>query len=275
MSNAIAIAVQQDAVVISMQRASTALAEAKTMQQTKKILDVAAAAEIYAKRQQLGKENISIAHAIKLDALRKLGEMLKVAPKNEGAKGLSGGGTRGSKKEPRVNDALTLAELGLDKKTSSIAQKLAELPQEAFEQVREGHETIAKAIAAVKADKDEKSGKKPADPEPTQAPERKESVFVEASELEALKAENEALRESSAEIGKNAQEAIDDNNSMAEIFESDDRLVAAMAKIKQLTELVRVLEERNLGMLNKEAAAVRAARAWQRKYDALVKECGK
>lgn len=137
------ISVQQDSVVASLQRASNALAEAKTIQQTKQIIDVAAAAEIYAKRQQLGEENIAIAHSIKLEALRKLGEMLKSTPKNEGQI------LRGTKMEPRENQPQTLAELGLDKKTSAIAQKLAELPQEAFEQVRDGHETIAKAIAAV------------------------------------------------------------------------------------------------------------------------------
>lgn len=147
--NTNALAVQQDSVVANLQRASTALAEAKTIQQTKKIIDVAAAAEIYAKRQQLGEENIAIAHSIKLEALRKLGEMLKAAPKAKGASG-PGRGKAGSKSGPAFNDAPTLAELGLDKKTSSIAQKLADLPDEAFEQVREGHETIAKAIAAVK-----------------------------------------------------------------------------------------------------------------------------
>lgn len=155
--------VQHDPVIVRLMQASTALAEAKSIQQTKSILDVAAAAEIYAKRQQLGEDAIGIAHAIKIEALRKLGEMLKDAPKSDGARGLGGGGTRGSKKEPRVNAPPTLSELGLDKKTSSVAQKLAELSEEAFEQVRDGHETIARAIAAVKKAKDvEKvTGKRP------------------------------------------------------------------------------------------------------------------
>ena len=96
-------------------------------------------------------------------------------------------------------------------------------------------------------------------------------IEVISDELASLRDENEALRESFAEIAKNAQEAIDDNNSMADVFASDDKLAAAMAKIKQLTELVRVLEERNRGMLNKEAEAIKAAKRWQRKYDALVK----
>jgi hypothetical protein len=41
-----------------------------------------------------------------------------------------GGGTRGSQKEPQVDAPPTLAELGIDKKTSMIAQRLATMPEE-------------------------------------------------------------------------------------------------------------------------------------------------
>ena len=71
--------VQSDAVVVSLMRASTALAEAKTIQQTKKIMDVAAAAEIYARRQHLGDEAEALAVSIKVEALRKLGLLGKNA----------------------------------------------------------------------------------------------------------------------------------------------------------------------------------------------------
>ena len=43
----------------------------------------------------------------------------------------------------------TLAEVGLTKKQSAVAQKLADLPTEQFEQVREGASTITKAIREV------------------------------------------------------------------------------------------------------------------------------
>lgn len=150
--NQIAV-IETDSVILSMKRASTALAEAKTIQQTKKILDVAHAAEIYAKRQHLGEEAMDIALSIKVEALRKLGEMLLTTPKATGAKGLSGGGTRGSKKAPRVDDAPTLEELGLTKKESAVAQKLAALSETEFDQVREGHITVAKALAVVSQSK--------------------------------------------------------------------------------------------------------------------------
>lgn len=143
MSNALSV-VQNDSVIIRLIQAGTALTEAKTIQQTKKIVDIAAAAEIWAKRQQLGDEAESIALSIKLDALRQLGGMIQNTPLN------AGNILRGTKMVPRGNQGLTLKELGLDKKTSSIAQKLAALPEKAFKQVREGHETISKALAAVK-----------------------------------------------------------------------------------------------------------------------------
>lgn len=241
-----ALAVQQDSVVANLLRASTALAEAKTIQQTKSILDVAAAAEIYARRQQLGEEAIGIAHSIKIEALRKLGEMLKDAPKAKARF------HEGNKKEPSSNDAPTLAELGLDKKTSSVAQKLADLSDEAFEQVREGHETVAKAIAAVKETK-------PAPAKPAEKPAKPD----QPDELTKVREENVELREANAEQGATIKELLAENA----IIEASDQLAAAMAECKKLRELVRVLEERNRGMQNEVNAAKRAAQMWQRKYE--------
>lgn len=207
-----AIAVQQDLVVANLQRASTALAEAKTIQQTKKIIDVAAAAEIYAKRQQLGEENIAIAHSIKLEALRKLGEMLKETPRAKGKI------LRGTKMEPRENQPQTLKELGLDKKTSAVAQRLAELPQDAFEQVREGHETIAKAIAAVRDTKDlEKVTAKPAP---------------------VAKDETQALLEHIEELTVTTKELLAENISMGAVIDADDKMEALHKQIKTLTATI-------------------------------------
>ena len=65
--------------------------------------------------------------------------MLQETPKNVGGAGKQGGGRKsGSKKIPLLGEPPTLADLGLDKKTSSIAQKLAALPVRQFEQVKAG-----------------------------------------------------------------------------------------------------------------------------------------
>lgn len=152
MSNQQIAVIETDAVVVSMNRARMALAEAQTIQQTKRILDTAAAAEIYAKRQKLGEEASDLATSIKIEALRKLGEMLAATPR---ASGVQKAGTvlGGAKVELPKNDAPTLEQLGLTKKESAVAQKLAALPEKDFEQVRDGHVTVSKAIAAVETQK--------------------------------------------------------------------------------------------------------------------------
>ena len=144
--------IETDAVVASMNRARLALSEAKTIQQTKLIVDTAAAAEIYARRQKLGEEASDLALSIKIEALRKLGGMLEQTPRASGVK-KAGTVLGGSKVELPKNDAPTLAELGLTKKESALAQKLNALPEEDYQQVRDGNISVAKAIAAVDAGK--------------------------------------------------------------------------------------------------------------------------
>lgn len=194
--------IEADSVIVSMKRASTALAEAKTIQQTKKILDVAHAAEIYAKRQRLGEEATDLATAIKVEALRKLGEMLQTAPKNKGVEGKAGPGRGkpGAQVEPGFSEPRTLAELGLTKKESAVAQKLAALPEKDFEQVREGNVTVAKAIAAVNQTKPPATT---APPPPPPVPEEFADVDVDAAmsdidpmeEVKRLQADNRQLEE--------------------------------------------------------------------------------
>jgi hypothetical protein len=56
------------------------------------------------------------AHAIKIDAMRLLGEFLKTADKNKGAHGSK---VTGTKRVPVKDTAPTLADLGLTKKESA------------------------------------------------------------------------------------------------------------------------------------------------------------
>ena len=110
-----------DLVLAKLDKARTALAEAKTIQETKVILDMAAAAEIYAKRQKMSEENVLYATSIKIEALRQLGNMLKenIRKKGETDKTImSQSGTLlpklteldGNRKEPS-NKEPTLADL--------------------------------------------------------------------------------------------------------------------------------------------------------------------
>jgi len=135
-----------DIVLSKLETARNALAEARTIQDTKKILDIAAAAEIYAKRQQLGEEAIQYATSIKIEALAQLGRMLQ---NTERATGGVAQRTRYSKVTEL--DPPTLAEMGLDKKTSKLAQDIADLPEEQFEAVKQGVLSINKAQKIAKA----------------------------------------------------------------------------------------------------------------------------
>lgn len=121
-----------DIVVQKLDTARQALAEAKTIQETKKILDIAKAAEIYAKRQQLGEEAIQFATAIKIEALAQLGRMLKELPRANGKR------VDLVPNEYEVKAPYTYSELGLDRKIGKLAQDIAELPEEQFEKVKQG-----------------------------------------------------------------------------------------------------------------------------------------
>ena len=137
--------VKADLMVVQLDRARTALAEAKTIGETKKVMDMAHAAQIYARRQQLGEEAMAYALAIKIEALRKLGEMLAV------------GEDRAKVGQPKKSIVLdrdytlpTLKDIGISKNLSVMAQQLAAMPDAQFEQVREGVQTLNEVRKEIK-----------------------------------------------------------------------------------------------------------------------------
>ena len=134
--------IKADLMVVQLDRARTALAEAKTIGETKKVLDIAHAAYIYAVRQQLGEEAKGYAHSIKYEACRKLGGILAVTPLNAGSRGIGKSGVT------LANP--TIEELGIDKRVSWLAQKLAALPAEVFEQVRDRSKSLTAALSALR-----------------------------------------------------------------------------------------------------------------------------
>jgi hypothetical protein len=113
-------------------------------------MDVAGAAKIYARRQQLGEEAVQHARSIELEAMRRLGELLAETTKN---KGINGTKLIGSKQEPVRDMTPTLCDLGVDKKISSLSQQLARMPKKEFEQVKEGVIGMAEALRQVKREK--------------------------------------------------------------------------------------------------------------------------
>lgn len=256
MSNLIVI--ESDSVVVSMKRASMALAEAITISQTKKIMDVAAAAEIYAKRQHLSEEAEQMAATVKVEALRKLGEMLQAAPKATGAKGV---GPIAVPKENR-NTAPTLSELGLTKKESAVAQKLAALPEKSFQQVRDGHITVAKAIAAVDSTKKsapygngrERTGTDAgATPDLKHGEPKPYSFDDGAPSLEELMEAEQVIEAEQLAIRR--------------ILDADDKLAEAMAMLKQRDALVEQLKWRIGGLMNENVELIKSVKYWRRQAE--------
>lgn len=138
--------VARDRVVLRLQEAETALGYAVSIDQVRLVMDVAAAQEVFAKRQKLGEDVIGRAHTVKSHALVRLGELLQPMEKNVGAKGVGKSAVlKGDHTPP------TLKELGLDKKTSSVAQQLAALPAETQEAIAQRKTTIAKVRRKRKA----------------------------------------------------------------------------------------------------------------------------
>lgn len=131
-------------------RAAVMLAEADTIQKTKELKDLALTAADWAKRKGLGEEAIHYARSYALEAERKMGQLLAETERNPGTRGqLIGPGVIGGNilQPPMVP---TLADLGLTKRESSDAQRLAALPEETFEAVKTGEKKLAQAYREAK-----------------------------------------------------------------------------------------------------------------------------
>jgi N6-adenosine-specific RNA methylase IME4 len=134
--------IKRDPVLVKLEAARQYLAEATDLAEVKNVADVAASAEVYARRQQLGDEAIGFAHRVKTDALARLGELLRDVTK---AKGAAAGGkkesSRGTYTELR-DGAPTLADYGISKKVASVAQQLAALPPDVREEIASGEMSL-------------------------------------------------------------------------------------------------------------------------------------
>lgn len=124
-------------------KAEQALAEARTVDEVKDIRDKAWAAQVYAKKAGLSKSIIVHASAIKVQAERRLGEMLRSLPL-----ATSSLGNQYTGRLDRSHDAtgpIQLKDLGITKSDSSRAQQIATLPATTFngyvrDSVNAGHE---------------------------------------------------------------------------------------------------------------------------------------
>lgn len=110
--------------------ATSALAEIRDAATAKNAMDIAHAAEVYARAQKLGDDSEQYARGIRFGAEIKLGEILKEQPKATGTRTVGGDAKAGGSVEVPPDQPPTLAELGISKKLSAEAQRLAELPED-------------------------------------------------------------------------------------------------------------------------------------------------
>jgi DNA modification methylase len=117
--------------------ATRMLAEVKTIDDAKHLMDLAASAKLYAKKHQLGKDAVGYAHEIELEAEIKLGEILLQTEKNKGSK-IIGRNEDNSLAVDNDDRQPTLSELGINKDLSSEAQALAQLPDDERLKIKKG-----------------------------------------------------------------------------------------------------------------------------------------
>lgn len=113
--------------LVKLDKATTMLAEAKTLEEVKKILDIAEAARTYARAAKLGLEAYNHAAEVKVRAERKAGELLKKLERNEP---FSQAGKMSDFQE-------VIKENNIPTTTAYRWQQLAEMPELEFEQYLE------------------------------------------------------------------------------------------------------------------------------------------
>jgi hypothetical protein len=146
LNTALAIRKEDDPQIVCLNRACMALELATTAPEIREMYALAAAAEIYAKRQRRSDDVIGAAHRLKIRALAKLGQLLKDSDRNEGIRLAGRDCFGGTKTEPPKNAPPTLADLGIDKKMSSLAQQLASLPAALQDRVANRDVKLVRAI---------------------------------------------------------------------------------------------------------------------------------
>ena len=213
--------------------AVSALAECKSVDEVMDWADKAAATQAYARMAKDRRLEVDAAE-IRIRAERRLGEML-IEQKASGnmAKGHKFAG--GTQTEP---PAVTLAEVGIDKKLSARAQKIAKVPLPEFESELEGW---------------------------------RERVEAEG---ERVTARLEASGEQRVAPDERMADMAADYEAMARVIDSDDKLAAAWAEVKAGASKYAQLELLYDAQRRELAEMTRAAKRWRTKAEALEKPRG-
>lgn len=132
------LAKHQETTQLDVEKARTYLAHCRDFDEVKKLRDKSEAIAIYHRSQKAADESVVHATNISHHASRRLGELVREMPKNDGGRPKK----TGNQREP-VSDP-TLSDLGITKKESAKWQAMAAIPEKEFEA------TLAEAVEAKK-----------------------------------------------------------------------------------------------------------------------------
>jgi hypothetical protein len=117
----------ETAALALIERGRSAIAEAQTLEDAQSVFAQTKVLQAATEAVKLTRETIVAASAVRVRAERRVGQLLAQTPK------ATGGLLRGTVAVPREMQGETLADLGVTKKESAQAQRLAALPEEKFE----------------------------------------------------------------------------------------------------------------------------------------------
>lgn len=118
--------------LIWLDKASAAIQRVVTIGEAKTIADKAASIKLFAAKQGWSKREVRRVSEIEVRATARLGELLDGTPKAKGRSG-PGRGKAGSRAGPAFSDTPTLSDLGVTKKLSHVAQRVATVKPKARE----------------------------------------------------------------------------------------------------------------------------------------------
>jgi len=228
--------------LVKYEAARAALQAAHDVDEVKDIRDKAQAMQAYA-NQAKDTQLVEWASEIKVRAERRAGEMLAVMKVNgHGHKNLKKG-SKLSPESPEVTPGPTLDSIGISKKQSSQWQKVAAIPEKAFEKSisdtkdAQGVVTTAAVLRAAKPQKT-KAVKEPKAPKP------KKPEGVPAAEVAKLTEQIKALTEQKDDLADTARELEDKltafettepDEQQKEIMKLQKRIIRLEAEIQRLT----------------------------------------
>lgn len=224
---------------------------------------IALSAAVIAYAKGMGKEYIeAIREAEKIRAIAemRLGEYLQQLPKNTGGRPASKTPT---KVEGVSGTPSTVAELGLDYKTTSRAQKLAALPEETKQAVIEGKIKPSQAIRPVRPEAPKPANPTPAAPPPP-PPEKapKKAKAVDSEEVVALKDEIDNLLETQESLLERLAELELRNKNLEALAagKGEELIVLKDATIKHLESEVERLKFDNRALIQSRDKLTRLVR---------------